>query len=554
MLAEIYCKEFINEGKERGIIKFKYGLNVVVGTEKADNSIGKSTFLMAVDYCFGGSDYAKANSDVLRNVGEHAICFTHAFRNEEYRFSRSASDPTTVWICDADYKPQEEISRDEFNKMLAWLYGVDGLGGSFRELIGCFMRVYGRSSRDVKRPLRAYEGSSMENELSNLIKWYGKYTSIEEKKNLAKQADAEKKDYLTALKRNFVVAAATKADVAINESKIAELESNLKEIVAQSKDNLADIDAIIAARIAELKRELSAVRRHRTKLVSRLNEMEDDLMSSKFRASKDIKRLSEYFPAVNIKKIEDIEQFHSDLACVLTKEHKKACKATQMQIALLDERIANLEKEIRSIAPKTNVTVAVLDSYADTVQEIGRLRDANDAYAKKKTLTDRASELSKRSKVFCEEILKTIQQEIDSELIDLNAYVCGENRTAPHLEIKSSSSYSFSVENDSGAGAEARGMFLFDACMAKLTPLPVFIHDSNEIKQVEDKTMVKLFELYDSLNAQVFIATDKAETYTPQGTPKVLKQSTILKLDVGHELFGRSWNKNTIKEQSIYTD
>ena len=52
MLNEIICDEF----KEKKIT-FHKGLNVVLGDELGSNSIGKSTFLMIIDYVNGGKDY-----------------------------------------------------------------------------------------------------------------------------------------------------------------------------------------------------------------------------------------------------------------------------------------------------------------------------------------------------------------------------------------------------------------------------------------------------------------------------------------------------------------
>ena len=53
MLYEIYCDLFGEkiDGKfiPRGRIKFRPGLNTILGDKKAENSIGKSTFLLVVD-------------------------------------------------------------------------------------------------------------------------------------------------------------------------------------------------------------------------------------------------------------------------------------------------------------------------------------------------------------------------------------------------------------------------------------------------------------------------------------------------------------------------
>lgn len=61
MLYEIECDQFaetINGQRvPRGRIRFRPGLNTVLGDKQGENSIGKSTFLLAVDFCFGGGDY-----------------------------------------------------------------------------------------------------------------------------------------------------------------------------------------------------------------------------------------------------------------------------------------------------------------------------------------------------------------------------------------------------------------------------------------------------------------------------------------------------------------
>ena len=61
MLKEVYCELFKSTAGPRGRIQFHQGLNTVLGGEAADNSIGKSTFLLILDYCFGGETYGKAN-------------------------------------------------------------------------------------------------------------------------------------------------------------------------------------------------------------------------------------------------------------------------------------------------------------------------------------------------------------------------------------------------------------------------------------------------------------------------------------------------------------
>ena len=76
MLIEIRCDKFMDSGKVRPPITFEKGLNTILGASRASNSIGKSTFLMIIDFVFGGKDYVTLNNDVERNIGIHEIKFT----------------------------------------------------------------------------------------------------------------------------------------------------------------------------------------------------------------------------------------------------------------------------------------------------------------------------------------------------------------------------------------------------------------------------------------------------------------------------------------------
>ena len=68
MLREIYCEQFHQKR-----IEFDDGLNVVLGTSTGDNSIGKSTLMLIIDFVFGGKTYSE-ETDILEKVGPHRIC------------------------------------------------------------------------------------------------------------------------------------------------------------------------------------------------------------------------------------------------------------------------------------------------------------------------------------------------------------------------------------------------------------------------------------------------------------------------------------------------
>lgn len=155
MLKEISCDQFIENGKVRGPIVFNKGLNVVLGGHSGTNSIGKSTFLMIIDFVFGGDDYVKKDHDVQKNVGQHVINFAFEFDGKDYYFSRSTEDFQYVNVCDEEFNPIEDkiLSTDEYRDFLSKQYKLDLPKLSFRNAVGRFIRVYNRETTDEKHPL-----------------------------------------------------------------------------------------------------------------------------------------------------------------------------------------------------------------------------------------------------------------------------------------------------------------------------------------------------------------------------------------------------------------
>lgn len=136
MLREIYCDKFHQKQ-----IVFNPGLSVVLGTNTGDNSIGKSTFLLIVDYVFGGSTYA-GTADIIENVGSHDIYFTFVFGKETFKFCRNSISAHTVWKCNDSYEKVEEIALTDYCKWLDLKYAISLPELSFRDAVGRYIRVY----------------------------------------------------------------------------------------------------------------------------------------------------------------------------------------------------------------------------------------------------------------------------------------------------------------------------------------------------------------------------------------------------------------------------
>ena len=189
MLIEIKCDKF----KEQPRV-FSAGLNVIVGSDDGGNSIGKSTFLMIIDFVFGGSDYLEKSIDVHKNIGEHDIFFAFKFNNEISRFCRNTLEKSIVYVCDEAYNKTRSITLDQYLDFLKNNYDVNYDQLSFRNEIGRFFRVYGRENLQEKKPIHAFHADNGLNCINSILKLFNKYFTISEAEDKCDSAQKEKKD------------------------------------------------------------------------------------------------------------------------------------------------------------------------------------------------------------------------------------------------------------------------------------------------------------------------------------------------------------------------
>lgn len=174
MLHEICCNQF----HQKRII-FNSGLSAVLGTNTGDNSIGKSTFLLIIDYVFGGSTYAQM-TDIINNVGSHDIFFSFIFDGETFKFCRNSIQAHTVWKCNDSYEKVEEISLADYCKWLDSKYDIALPELSFRDAVGRYIRVYGKNNCDERHPLHYLATEKAEKACFALLKLFDAYSPLKE--------------------------------------------------------------------------------------------------------------------------------------------------------------------------------------------------------------------------------------------------------------------------------------------------------------------------------------------------------------------------------------
>ena len=112
-------------------------------------------------------------------------------------------------------------------------------------------------------------------------------------------------------------------------------------------------------------------------------------------------------------------------------------------------------------------------------------------------------------------------------------------RFAPLLRLDQKS-YNLVGREDKGTGTAYVNLIAFDMAIAKLTKLPILLHDSMLFKNIETPALEKIFAHYRTLPQQVFIAIDEVSKFSKE-TQKLLQEALSIQLTKRDTLFIKDW-------------
>ena len=550
MLIEMSSPVFKEKGKERPPIRFKEGLNVVLGKEDGENSIGKSSAMLAIDFAFGGNTYL--DSDGVKHIGNHTIFFAFSFNGKPYYFARNTASPDDIHVCSEEYQLTGDVwTKHEFANWLKEKYHIDFAGLSFRETMSSFFRIYGKENTDERRPLKGLPGESMQKSIDILVKLFDRYKDVEvfngrleeQKKKLAAYREARKYRFVPDL-------VGGKAQYNENAAQIRSLQIELDNLTEEQVEDQKDVDiekSRIKSQLQASKLRLETEMQSKQRRLSLLNM---SLEYGLYPTEADLSALQEFFPEVNIRKLYEVEKYHQKLAAILDEQFTSERQLVDEEIANLQEQIKELQAQISQLGFVGNLSKEFLDKHSEIKGRIDALKAQNEAYL---TLTDlqdarkKADEMLKRS---IEDILADIERSINDKMKEFNDSLFTESRKAPHLHFNEYNSYRFETPDDTGTGSNYKGMVVYDLAVLYLTDLPAIAHDSLILKNIGDGAVDGIMKIYTQSKKQVFIAFDKQAAYMPD-TQRVLADNTVLKLsDDNCELYGESWNKEVSQNEN----
>lgn len=536
MLKEIICDEF----KQKKIVFFE-GLNVVLGDENGSNSIGKSTFLMIIDFVFGGKDYAIKSTDIQKNVGFHTIKFAFEFNQQKYYFSRNTADTEMINVCDEKYNVCDRISVEHYTDKLKKMYDFGEVESSFRDVVGRYSRVYGKENLNEKHPLDVVSNEKAGQPINALLKLCGLYEAIKEIEEVAKKKKDELAAFKNAQKYNFISNIGVRQRKE-NDKRLLELVNEKNTIMEELNNRLLDFDSQKADIVLGLKRELSLINRKIRSQKAKLIPLKDNLSGTRRMADEDINNIKKFFPEADLRQVIEIENFHKEIDVVLKEEVKEEISNIEAILRLLEENKEKVAGKIKAITDTENLSQVILFKYAEIQREEEILNNQNSYFDKKVVLDNEKKDAEERCEMVKKQQLIQLQNMLNIKMEELNDIIYKGTKVAPTIAFDKNQ-YVFETVDDTGTGTCYRGMVLYDLSVLNLTCLPVLIHDSVLLKQIEDIAVEKILEMYNESEKQVFIALDKVSSYS-QRSQEILNANMVLTLGPdGDELFGRSWSK-----------
>lgn len=560
MLKEIYSSRFAaHVGADRHI-RFHDGLNVVLGGEQAENSIGKSTLLMIVDYAFGGKTFVKSDAVKDYAVGDHEIFFTHKFASGTRYFSRDTAQPNLVreYSNDMYSLPIGSMTVEDFCRTLKEESGFQDPDLTWREAAAPFARVSTSHEIDYAKPLNASMRAPDAQAVRTLEKMFGVFQPIKQLETAVSDARNryEVMHGTAKLGLSDYISLRSKRDRRNAQAQLEAAERELNDLKLAADQKLFEEGIAASERNNELKAEINELLQKRDLLTAKIGIIDRGRITRHDVDVRQIEALLRFFPNVDIGRIEEIEAFHHKLTEILSDELSAQKEQYRLMIGSIDNQINRLRTKLADMGQTGTLSTEEWDKAGKLNGTIQRLQAQIGSWDKTETLKAAMQEASAELQIQRPKLIGRMAGTINTALKQLNDAVDTGNNP-PDLRISETrngkQSYMFGTERDTGAGTRAKDVVLLDLVILEHTDLPMLIHDSTLLKNIGDEPIESIMEMYaktDAMGKQVFIAFDKRGSYSEK-TRQIIDDHTVVSLNADERaLYGRRWNRIEEQEES----
>ncbi|WP_273850063.1 DUF2326 domain-containing protein [Guptibacillus spartinae] len=516
-------------------IEFHQGLNVVLGDNKGSNSIGKSTLLMMIDFIYGGNTYQNHNSDVITHLGHHDFGFTFKFDNYEYHFVRGTENPDIVYKSNEKYEKLYKMKVNDYTNKLKRYYDLASDQITFRTAVSTYSRVWGKENYNVNKPLHSFHKQVFSQSVTNLIKLFNKYNAIELQDKELKDLE-DKKQVLNKAGKYKLIPKITKKEFDKNLKEIKSLNKEIERLGKSAYSTSGDIKEIVSDEMIDLREKKKKLIEEREYYISRLNRTTRTIKKS---ADAGFESLMEFFPDVDLEKLQNIESFHEGISSILSNELEDARKELSNKIDELEKEInAVIKQQDHLLNPDEELTVFI-DTLIEYSSKVKNLKLENEYYNKLTNVREDASTKKGELEELKEKIVEELNKAINTKLKEINDFIHEDKRAAPEINL-TYNKYDFKVFDNTGTGKAYTNLIIFDLAILSLTDLPFIMHDSFLFKNIEKDAVEKIIKFYSSMSKQVFIAIDIIDMYN-QETQDILQRNKVIQLSEDNLLTKLDW-------------
>jgi hypothetical protein len=251
--------------------------------------------------------------------------------------------------------------------------------------------------------------------------------------------------------------------------------------------------------------------------------------------------VKEYFPSVDVERLEQVEAFHQKIGSIVKKELKDELATAQLEESALTSEIMSLEQQIQAALKSKGMPDDLFKRIFDLKEITDKAAEENKYFEQKVQLEEAIKISGHRLDEIYAKIFLEIEAKINLKLKAFNKVVYGPARNSPELRIKSSNSYSFTSSEDTGTGKSYAGLIGFDMAMLSLTRLPFVIHDSVVYKNIEVDAIKRILRILAATKSkQIFLSFDEAKKFGFKAE-LLLKKFTVLKLSNNDLLYNKDW-------------
>lgn len=534
MLVELQCDKFACDK-----VFFTRGLNVVLGDVDGANSIGKSTFLYAIDFCFGGTNFISRSSYAISDLGNHQFDFAFTFRGKTFYFSRDTDNFKSVHICSASYERESEITLVQYLEILKNNYISKDAESTFRSMFSLHVRIWGGDNAvDVEKVLHLVSNQKGLVAINELFKRFNSYEPLREVAEREKELLRIKSGINGAYKARVINKITKKKyeeslkDIDLTKLQINELEKSL-----QSKNT--SIPDIVSKEVVSHKLHRDKLQQVRNSMLLKLRRVESDLSEHKYVDSESFRSIVKFFPEVNSERLANIESFHGKIGSIMKSELGAQNRKLKKAITSIEEEISETDQKIVSIVKNVDKPIAVIEHITKLATTLRDLELVCKTYLKYKDAVEELDNVKNQKVDLRDEVSQGVMIACNSAIATISENITPDQKS-PELKIDGDK-YEYSTDKDSGAGKSYLSVIEFDLAQLKITALPAVIHDSVLFKNISNESMERLIKYYNSdTSHQIFSSIDDWGKYSKE-VVEVLKGTECLSLNEASSLYGIDW-------------